>query len=82
MIHRIQDNEYGDVVQELDAEGIDYLIEGLEQLRDSEPGTKLSTPALVDEGPRIWWRLWRRTPPAVGELILIRADDVPSDTIS
>jgi hypothetical protein len=37
-------------VLEMDEEAIEYLIEGLEQLRGAESGDTLTSPALVFEG--------------------------------
>jgi len=49
MYHRSYEDEDGNWVQEFDDEGIDYLIKGLEELRDQEPGTEMCTPS-VSEG--------------------------------
>jgi hypothetical protein len=57
----------GDHVWELDAEAIDYLIDGLERLRECEPGTELSSPSAVydaDGGLE-----------AMASHVLLRADD-------
>lgn len=37
----------------VDAEGVDWLIQGLEQIRDMPAGEKLSSPSLVsnEDGP-------------------------------
>lgn len=70
MRHRVYEDEDGRHVTELDAEAIDYLIDGLEQLRDSEPGTELFTPTVVrddDDGGM-----------AASEFVLLRAEDVPT----
>jgi hypothetical protein len=56
----------GDLVFELDEEGIDWLIEGLEELRSSEPGTELSTPAVESDANGV--------PTGVGAHILLRAE--------
>jgi hypothetical protein len=47
--HRSYDDDDGNRVEALDAEGIDYLITGLEQLRDLKPGEEICTPALTEE---------------------------------
>ncbi len=60
MIHKIREED-GNTVHELDAEAIDYLIDGLRTLRDCQPGTELSTPSLTNNG--------------VACFILIRAPD-------
>jgi hypothetical protein len=56
----------GDLVFELDEEGIDWLIQGLEQLRSSEPGTEISSPAVSSDENGV--------PEAVGAHILLRAE--------
>ena len=57
----------GDQVTELDREGIDDLIEGLERLRECQPGEELYTPSFVtdDDG----------SPLGVGDFVLRRAPD-------
>jgi hypothetical protein len=57
----------GDFVMEVDAEAIDYLIDGLTELRGKEPGESLTSPSLVQstEGE----------PQGVGDWVLLRAAD-------
>lgn len=69
MIHRVYEDKDGRHVTELDAEAIDYLIDGLERLRDSDAGEELTTPTLIT-GPD--------DHAAVSELVLLRAEDVPT----
>lgn len=54
----------GDFVLELDVEGIDYLTQGLEALRDVSPGAEKFSDSLVSNGG---------TPVGVGSFILRRA---------
>lgn len=63
MIQKITEDDDGNTAIEFDLEGIDYMIDGLQDLRDSSVGTVLSTPALWenDDGE-----------PVVGEVRLRR----------
>lgn len=66
MIHDVYE-EQGNVVTELDGDAIDYYIQGLEQLRDMEPGEELATPSAdMDENGM---------PQGMGWFILRRAAD-------
>jgi hypothetical protein len=67
MHHRIYEDDDGNVVQEFDAEAIEYFIEGLEALRDCEPGEQLTTPSVAVDDKFI--------PDSVGVFILERAED-------
>jgi hypothetical protein len=63
MIFNTHEDNDGNLVHTLDEEAIDYLIRGLEELRDCEPGTELVTPAAVDseEGlSAMAWTVLRR----------------------
>lgn len=66
MIHRVTHEPDGDTTTLLDTEGIDWLIQGLEQLRDMEPGEELSTPYVEDHDGVL---------KGVGEFVLRRAAD-------
>ena len=69
MIHSVFEEE-GNHVTLLDSEAIDYLIEGLEELRDCDPGEELTTPFVeLDEDGA-----------GVGSFILRRAADVETPT--
>lgn len=46
MHHRTYEDDDGNFVQELDDEGIAYLIKGLQDLEDAEPGTEMVTPSV------------------------------------
>jgi hypothetical protein len=54
---------------EADADGIDYLLNGLRTLRDSEPGTVVSSPSLINGED-----------PAVGPFSLVRVADPSSES--
>jgi hypothetical protein len=72
MIQKIGEDNDGNTSIELDAEGIDYLIDGLMQLAEAEVGGLMATPA-VWTVPAPWWRFWNRTgDPVVGEFRLRR----------
>jgi hypothetical protein len=50
MIQRIVEDDDGSTALEIDLEGIEFLMEGLSQLSESDIGTVLATPALwVDD---------------------------------
>lgn len=69
MINKLYEDEDGNTVHLLDAEGIDHLIEGLVELRDSDVGDQLVTPSVTvdhDTGEL----------ESVGMMILKRAEDV------
>lgn len=53
---------------EVDREGIDYLLNGLQALRDAEPGTVASSPSLINGEYA-----------GVGPFDLVRAMDEESD---
>lgn len=63
MIQRFTEDDDGNTSIEFDLEGIDYLIDGLQELRASPVDTVLATPALWtnDDGD-----------PVVGEIRLRR----------
>lgn len=46
---QIFEEEDGTQVMEFDNEGIDYLLQGMEQLRDMKPVAELVTPTVVSE---------------------------------
>lgn len=59
---------------EFDEEGIDWLVIGLEQLRQANPGDYFTTPTVWTKDPP-WWRFWnRKRDPVIGEFGLRRAD--------
>ena len=47
--HTFIDDETGEQIMELDADGIDWFIQGLEQLKHSEPGEEVTTPAFEND---------------------------------
>lgn len=51
---------------EADAAGIDFLLSGLHTLRDSEPGTVVSAPSLINGED-----------PAIGPFRLVRVEEGP-----
>lgn len=65
---RLYEDDNGDQILGLDAEGIDYLIKGLTTLRELDPGNSLKTPSLVssNEGEL----------KGVGSFILMRVVDM------
>jgi hypothetical protein len=69
VINKLYEDEDGNTVHLLDVEGIDYLIEGLTELRDSEPGERLSTPSVTTDHETGELE-------SVGKMILERAADV------
>lgn len=42
-------NDDGEQIMELDAEGIDWFIKGLETLKHCEPGEEITTPAFESD---------------------------------
>lgn len=62
MIQKITEDDDGNTAIEFDLEGIDYMIDGLQDLRASPVGTVLSAPALWEEDGE----------PVVGEVRLRR----------
>lgn len=68
MINKLFEDEDGNVVHLLDAEGIDYLIDGLRELRDEEPDTELTTPTVHADEEGVMQKM--------GLMILRRAEDV------
>lgn len=72
MIQKFTEDDDGNTAIEFDLEGIDYMIDGLQDLRDSSIGTVLTTPAVWSVSAP-WWRFWNRNPePVVGEILLRR----------
>jgi len=70
VIQRITEDDDGNTALEFDDEGIGYMIQGLEQLRDEHAGAMVTTPA-VWTNPAPWWRFWnRKGDPVVGEIRL------------
>jgi len=71
VIQRITEDDDGNTALEFDDEGIAYMIQGLEQLRDEhEAGGMVTTPA-VWTNPAPWWRFWnRKGEPVIGEIRL------------
>lgn len=55
-----KEGENGDRILEVDLEGIAYLMQGLETLRDGPIGTLLSTPSFWEERRAPWWKFWDR----------------------
>jgi len=76
MIQRIFIDEDGDIATiECDEEGLEYLIEGLEHLRECEEGAEMVTPTL-GEISAPWWRFWNRSSTlVVGEFRLRRVTE-------
>lgn len=69
--HTMIDDETGIAVHEVDSEGIDWFIKGLEQLKHEEVGGEVSTPAFTyEEDGSI---------KGVGETVLRRVADPPPD---
>lgn len=68
MINTLFEDDDGNTVHLLDAEGIDYLIEGLRALRDEEPGAQLDTPTVETDEEGVMQKM--------GLMILRRAEDV------
>lgn len=69
--HTHIDDETGTATHEVDAEGIDWFIKGLEQLKHCDVGEEISTPAFIyEEDGSI---------KSVGETILKRVADPPPD---
>lgn len=68
MHHRIYEDDDGNTVQEFDLIAIDYFIKGLEELRDSEPGTRFTTPSVHQEDGEIV---------AMGDFIIKRVEEEP-----
>lgn len=68
MIHNVYEDEHGRHITELDAEGIRYTLEALEELLASEPGTELATPSFVEDDDG--------GPGAGSEFVFLRAEDV------
>lgn len=75
MIQRLITEEGdGNPAMEFDDEGIEYLIDGLRDLLNSEVTTVMSTPVLWTTDPP-WWRFWnRRGEPVVGEFRLRKVE--------
>lgn len=72
MIQKFTEDDDGSTAIEFDLEGIDFLIDGLQDLRESPVDTVLSTPALWSNSAP-WWRFWNRgSEPVVGEIRLRR----------
>lgn len=72
MIQTLKKDEDDNSALEFDLEGIDYFIDGLNDLRESPIGTVLTTPTLW-ENSAPWWRFWNRKPElVVGEMRLRR----------
>lgn len=69
MINKLYEDEDGNTVHLLDTEGIDYLIEGLVELRDSDVGGQLTTPTVTTDHETGELE-------SVGLMILKRAEDV------
>ncbi len=68
MNFHISDDEDDNMLMELDAEGIDYLIQGLLDLRDCAPDEEIRSPSLGSDE--------NGNPESVGFLIMKRlADD-------
>lgn len=63
---RIGEDDDGRMFIRADADGIGYLIEGLEELREAEPGTLLTSPTLVSDQGR---------PAGVADCVLERFPD-------
>lgn len=53
MHHRIFEDDDGNTVQEFDAEAIEYFIQGLETLRECDPGEQLETPSIEHDSEGI-----------------------------
>lgn len=67
MIFHVYEDKDGNPVLRVDEEAIGYLIMGLEELRDCEPGTELAAPSLkMGEDGNI---------ESMGDYILLRAED-------
>lgn len=66
MHHRLYEDEDGNMVQEFDEEAIDWFIQGLEQLRDCEPGDAVATPSIKDGEDGM--------PESVGEFLLMKVE--------
>jgi hypothetical protein len=72
VIQTLKEDDDGNAALEFDAEGIEYLIDGLNDLLYSDVGTVLTTPS-VWTVPSPWWKFWdRKGTPVVGELRLRR----------
>ncbi len=70
MIQRIVYDEDDNMAIEFDDEGLEYLIDGLQELLLDEVGTAFSTPSVWTDDPP-WWRFWnRKGTPVVGEFRL------------
>lgn len=72
MHHRLYENDEGHFVQEFDDAALDYFIEGLQELRDGEVGSTLSTPSVTHDPDGI--------PESVGEFIIMKVEASPDGT--
>lgn len=50
MVFRTREREDGDFELELDTEGLNYLEDGLTELRNMPTGEALCTPSITEEG--------------------------------
>jgi hypothetical protein len=50
MVFRTRETEEGNFELTLDEEGIDYLEDGLTELRRMRPGQAVATPSITDDG--------------------------------
>lgn len=66
MLHRIMEDQDGNIVQEFDDEAIEWFIDGLVQLRGCEPGESLATPSIIDDENGM--------PESVGQFILMKVE--------
>lgn len=71
MRHRLYEDDEGSLIQELDLEAIEFLIEGLEQLKDVAPGEELAVPSFKEDDNGI--------PDSAQEFILRRLDEQETD---
>lgn len=70
MIHKIVEDDDGNIAIELDEEGIDYFVDGLLALAECSVGSLMVTPS-VWTTPAPWWRFWDRSEdPVIGEFRL------------
>lgn len=67
MHQRIFEDDDKNLVMVFDEEAIDYFIEGLEELRNLEPGEEMATPSVTTDVDGI--------PTQVGTMILRRWDE-------
>ena len=70
MIQRILEDDDGNYAIEFDDEGIEFMIDGLQELLEEEVGGVMSTPTVWTK-PAPWWRFWnRKGEPLVGDFRL------------